>query len=185
MNTKLWIGGLLSISLCGCSTMNNTQAGAATGGVLGAGIGALAARHNPLVGAAIGGGAGALLGGAVGSHEDRAEKRHADAVQAAQQQYAATHPQLSLTDIVQMSQLHHSDTIIINQIRTTNSYFSINAADVTYLREQGVSEGVIVEMQNRRGPGPVYVNQPRGVVVVEPPPPPVGVGVGVVYGRRW
>ena len=184
MNGKLWLSGLMAVSLCGCGTMNNTTSGAVGGGALGAGIGALAgaAVGRPLQGAAIGAGVGGLTGAAIGNTEDRAEKRQAQAAAA----YAAAHPPVAINDIVQMTQQHLSEDLILNQIRTTNSYFSLTAADITYLREQGVGERVIFEMQNRRGPAPVVV-QPRGYVVVDPPPPPVGVGVGVTYvgGRRW
>lgn len=177
MNTKLWLGGVVLAGLCGCSSMNNTERGALVGGGLGSGIGALAgaATGRPLAGALIGGGAGALLGGAVGNSEDRAEKRQAQAVA----DYAARNPPLAMNDIVQMTQRHISDELIVRQMETTDSYYALTAQDITFLREQGVSERVIMVMQSRRGPAP------RRVVIVEPPPPPVAVGVGIGYGRRY
>ena len=68
--TILLAAGLL-VS-CGCSTMNNTEAGAVTGGALGAGVGALAgaAVRAPIAGALIGGTVGALAGGAAGNARD-------------------------------------------------------------------------------------------------------------------
>ena len=62
--------------------------------------------------------------------------------------------------------------------------------DITYLKQQGVSDGIVQEMQMRR-PG-VAVVQPmyaRPVYVVHPPPPPPVVGVGLGFGfgggRCW
>src|SRR5262249_13984571 len=189
MRRSIWLSALILVNVCGCGTMNNVTSGAVGGGALGAGSGGLAgaAVGRPLQGAAIGAGVGGLTGAAIGNTEDRAEKRQAQAQAQAQAAYAAAHPPVAINDVVQMTQQHLSEQLIISQIRTTNSYFSLTAADITYLREQGVSESVILEMQNRRGPAPVVV-QPRSVVVVDPaPPPPVGVGVGVTYvgGRRW
>jgi hypothetical protein len=172
MNRKTLLTGVLLLS-CGCTGLENTDRGAATGGILGGilGLGVGAVTHHPLAGAAIGAGAGALAGGAIGNHEDRAEARAAAAAQAA-------HPPLTLEDVARMSQQHMSDAIIINQIRTTNSFYSLNADHIMWLKQQGVSDYVVAEMQSRT---PVYGAPPR-VVVVEPQPP-VAVGVGFV--GRW
>jgi hypothetical protein len=169
MNRKtLWTGVLLLT--CGCTGLENTDRGAATGGVLGGilGLGVGALTHHPLAGAAIGAGAGALAGGAIGNAEDHAEARAAARTAAARQ--------LSLEDIARMSQQHISDPIIINEIRTTNSLYSLNADHILWLKQMGVSDYVIAEMQSRT---PVYGYPGPRVVVVEPQPP-VAVGVGFV-----
>jgi hypothetical protein len=169
MNRKTLLTGMLLLS-CGCTGLQHTDQGAATGGVLG-GIGGLivgAATHHPLAGAAIGAGAGALAGGAIGNAHDRADARAAAA-------QAAAHPPLTLEDVARMAQQHVSDYLIINEIRSTNSFYSLNPDHVIWLRQQGVSDVVIAEMQSRT-PG---AYGPR-VVVVEPSPPPVAVGVGFV-----
>src|SRR5947199_7933689 len=64
MKRTLILAGILLVSGGGCSTMNNTEAGAAGGGILGGLIGTVAgaASGHPLAGAAIGAGAGALAG---------------------------------------------------------------------------------------------------------------------------
>jgi hypothetical protein len=144
---KILLTGVLLLT-CGCTGMENTDRGMATGGVLGGilGLGVGAITHHPLAGAAIGAGAGALAGGAIGNHEDRAEA-HAVA------QAAAAHPPLSLEDVARMSQQRISG----------------------WLKQQGVSDYVIAEMQSRTPAiyGPRYA---REVVVVEPAPVAVGVG---------
>jgi hypothetical protein len=174
---KLLIGWTLAAT-CGCSSMNHTERGALTGGVLGGAGGAVIGglAGHPGAGAAIGAGSGALLGGLIGNHEDRAERRAAE--------WVARH-QLTINDVVQMSQRQVGDDLIINQINTSGSVFHLTGQDVIYLREQGVNERVIGAMQAARGPiviGGRYVRPPGHVVIVEPPPPPpVSVGFGIGY----
>jgi hypothetical protein len=69
------------------------------------------------------------------------------------------------------------------QIRTTASAFRLSAEDIIWLKQNGVSDGVIQEMQASatRYP-PVVTTTP--VYVVEPPPQPADVGFGY-YRRRW
>ncbi|MCI0641432.1 MAG: glycine zipper domain-containing protein [Gemmataceae bacterium] len=177
MARKYWLGLLLLTT--GCSGMNHTERGMLTGGALGAGagtvIGGLSGR--PGAGAAIGAAGGALLGGVVGNEHDKAEQRQIRAAH----EYQMRNPPLSVQDVIQMSQQHISDRVIIDQMRATNSFYTLNSADITFLKQQGVSDGVVSTMISRRpGSVPVVV-QPRpvgAVYVVEPPPPPVSVGVG-------
>ena len=79
----------------------------------------------------------------------------------------------------------HSDWIITKDedIRSTGTTYNLRVEDIQYLKEQGVSDAVVAEMQMRR---PVRVIQPvyTRPVYVEPAPV-VGVGVGFGYGRRW
>jgi hypothetical protein len=175
-NKKLWLGGLLILS-CGCESMNNTQAGAVGGGLVGAALGTVvgAAARNPLAGAAIGGAVGAGTGALVGNAEDRAQDRAARRAAAIQ----AANPPLTLYDVAHMSQQHISDAVIINQIRYTNSMYNLSPDDINWLKQQGVSDSVVLEMQTRR---PVIVQ--GGAYVVQPAPVPV-VGVGVGVGGRW
>src|SRR5262245_45505398 len=71
------LAGALLLACCGCSSMNNTEAGALGGGLIGGALGTIvgAACHNPLAGAAIGAAGGAGVGALAGHAEDRAEKR--------------------------------------------------------------------------------------------------------------
>jgi hypothetical protein len=171
----------LLLLTCGCTGLENTDRGAATGGILGGilGLGVGAVTHHPLAGAAIGAGAGALAGGAIGNAEDRKEAKAAAAARAAR-------PPMTLEDIAKLSQQHVSDAIIINQIRLSNSVYALNTDHITWLKQMGVSDVVIAEMQQPPAQrvyvsGGAYV-RPE-VVYVTPPPPPVAVGVGFV--GRW
>ena len=175
MRSKLVLFSLLLTT--GCSGMSNTGAGALGGGALGAGLGALAAGpHHALAGAAIGGALGAGTGGLIGHSEDQREKRRNEYAVAAANAQAAR--QMSLTDVVDLSQRGTPEHIIIQQINSTGSVFSLTTQDITYLQDQRVSSGVISYMQQRRYARPV-------VVVRDPyyPPPPPPVSMGVVIAR--
>src|SRR5262249_31127072 len=142
------------MTLAGCQTANQTNGavgGGLIGGILGTGVG-IAAR-NPAAGALIGAGTGALVGSAVGANKDAQE---AKAAQAAAQEYARTHPQLSLTDIVQLANTGTSEAVIIQQIASSGSYYNLTAPDIQYLQGAGVSQRVILAMQQRSRP-PVVV----------------------------
>jgi hypothetical protein len=171
----------------GCASMSNTDKGVLGGGAIGAGTGALigsATGHTGL-GAAVGGILGGITGGLVGNATDKAERAEARAAA------ATAPPPLQPADIVQMAYQHVSDDIIITQIRNTGSVYYLSPQDIVWLKQNGVSDVVIREMQAtasrpvRRvyAPVPVY----EQVYVVEPAPPP-GVSVGIGYtwygGRR-
>ena len=143
---------------CGCSNLSHTENGALAGGAIGAGV-------------------GALSGGLIGNAVDKSEQK----VQAAQAQ-----SQMGLTDVVQMTQSHISDDIIINQIRTRGTVFQLSAQDTIWLKQNGVSDRVIAEMQATAARVPRRCYSAEPVYVVEPAPPVVGVGFGYThYGHRW
>jgi len=183
MKAKRWLSGLLVLGMGGCSSMNNTESGALGGGVLGAGLGALvgAATGHAAAGAAIGAGAGAVTGGLIGNSQDQAEARQKQAAT----NWAAAHPPVAINDIVQMTQQHISDDIIINQIRSTYSAYALTAADISFMKQQGVSDRVIECMQSSVVPVSMVVPG-RSVYVVEPAPV-IGVGIygGYGYRRHW
>jgi hypothetical protein len=161
--------------------MNNTEKGMLGGGAIGGIGGALVgnAVGRPGAGAAIGAGLGAVTGGLIGNSKDKEELQQAQAM-------AARGP-LSLAEVIQMAQQHISDDIIIGQIRTTGSVYHLTPSDIVTLKQNGVSDVVVREMQltatrpARRiySATPVYRYEP--VYVVQPPPPPVSVGVGLGY----
>ena len=179
MRTKRWMTvviGACVLASGGCATKTGT--GALVGGGAGAGVGAAigSMTGNTGAGAAIGSAVGALTGGAIGNAADaedreRREIRQATAVAQAQQS------RMGLTDVVSMVQHGHSETVIINQIRSSGSTFQLSAADLDYLKSANVPDRVVIEMQNARAAGPVIVNPPRGVVYADPSPV-------VVYERR-
>src|SRR5262245_33498845 len=154
-SVMLIAAGLGSGLATGCSSMSNTATGAGIGGALGAGLGTVvgAATGNPRTGAVAGGLIGAGVGGAAGASEDareREQKRIIQAEAAATQAQAAN--QLQLGDIVQMatSQPPLSDEVIISQIHSTNSTFQLSTEQITWLRQNGVSDRVITAMINAR-----------------------------------
>jgi outer membrane lipoprotein SlyB len=181
MRIARWLAGVVLpvVLASGCQSMNNTEKGAVAGGGIGAGAGALIghATGHTGAGAVIGGLAGGLLGGAVGNDIDK-EKARQEHIAAAEAR------RLAITDIASMAQQHISDGIIINQIRTTGSVYNLTADEIVWLRQQGVSEAVIAEMQATAYRPVRRVYTPAPVVVYEPPPPPVSVGVGIGFHGR-
>src|SRR5581483_5519734 len=166
MLKKLLPCTLLALTAFGCESMNNTQAGALGGGIIGAGVGTVVGglTGRPLAGAAVGAAVGSGTGALVGHSEDRREQRAAQA-------YAAR--ALQINDVVQLVHSGQSDDVIMNQIYTTGSVYQLRPEDLTYLKQQGVSDRVIMYMQSRT-PGVVAAG--------------VAGGVGFVSGpgyRRW
>jgi hypothetical protein len=171
----------------GCSTMSNTSKGALAGGGIGAGTGAIIDRATGGkggTGAIVGGIVGAVAGGAIGNDMDQKEKAALHA------QAAATARQVGIEEVIRMTQEQQSEEVIINQIRTTNSTYQLSAGDLRMLKDNGVSDRVVMEMQNHRAdayprtrlvavpaPGPVIYAAPGPVILAPPPPPPFGVGV--------
>jgi hypothetical protein len=73
---------------------------------------------------------------------------------------------LGVTDVANMVAQGLSDQIIINQIRTTRTVFHLSTSDISYLKQSGVSDPVIVEMQNTElRVQPVVVKRRRPVYV--------------------
>ncbi|WP_020468964.1 glycine zipper domain-containing protein [Zavarzinella formosa] len=197
--TGLMILGLLPF-LGGCAGTSQTTQGAGIGALLGTGTGALlgSATGHTGTGALLGLGAGTIIGGAIGNEEDRREKNALiQAKNEAEVRAAQQGTRLGLTDVIQLSRQNLGDEVIINQIRSTHSTFQLSTEDLRSLKENGVSDRVVVEMQNARperpetvvvpryvpyyarpryyyGPGPYYYYGPP------PPPPPPAVGVGFV-----
>lgn len=203
MRRRTWLAMLGALPfLGGCAGANHTERDAKTGALIGGTSGAVlgqAAGGNPLVGGLIGLVGGTIIGGAIGNEEDKRE--NAEYVQAKNEADSrALHgAPLGLTDIIQLAQKNVGDEIVITQIRTTRSTFQLSAEDLRFLKENNVSDRVILEMQNRRPENaltPRYVpvhHHPRPQYIYgpppppphwhywgPPPPPPPGIGVGFV-----
>ena len=73
-----------------------------------------------------------------------------------------------------------------NAIRLSPGAYNLNGPQIAWLKDNGISDAIISEMQAHRAPAVVY-QQPAPVYVIERRPPPPPVGFGVVYGgyRRW
>jgi hypothetical protein len=156
---------LPALLVCGCADTGSSTVG---GGLLGAGLGAVVGHmfHATGAGALIGAGTGAIVGNSIG---------HANEGKQARSEVAARQAALSLEDVAYMAQSHTSDVLIINQIRSTGALYNLSPEQITWLRQQGVSDAVISEMQ-----ATAYRYQPARVYAPEPV-----VGVGISYGRRW
>jgi outer membrane lipoprotein SlyB len=170
-----WLGAALVpvVFLSGCATNTQTGAlaGAGLGGATGAAIGA--AAHNPVAGAIIGATAGTLIGASAGAEADRREY-----TKAVRQDVAARGGPMTLEQVRDMAQNHVADSVIIDQIHLTRTYYTLTPEQIIWLRQEGVSDAVVQAMQmTAYGP-------PRRVVYVAEPPPPV-VGVGFGFGHRW
>lgn len=179
---------------CGCASLNHTEKGALGGAGLGGVAGGIIGHQlgDTAAGAAIGAGLGGIAGGLTGHAIDESERKTDARIQAAAAQARAP---LGLTDVIQMTQQHISDDLIINQIRASGSVYTLSPNDIYLLKSNGVSDAVIREMQatGYRPPRRVYSEVPvypapvceRVYVYPAPPPPPVfGVGLGYTrYGR--
>jgi surface antigen len=187
MGKKLLVSSTLA-AVCltsGCETMSNTAGGGLIGGAAGAGVGAAAAGGK---GAVVGGLIGMLTGGLIGNSIDQKEKQQREAELAAAQARPVA-PPLGITDVMQMTRTGATDPVIINQIRATNSTYQLSTEDIRLLQTNGVSQAVIIEMQNhppvvRVVQQPVYVRPAPTVYYVQPaPPPPPVIGVSATFSR--
>lgn len=137
--------GLLVVTNSGCQTTqdNKTVEGAVVGGLVGATAGGIIGHqsHHGLEGAGIGAAVGALTGAVVGSQM----KKHPQ--QAASGTSTANPSQMSMQQVVDLSKQGVHEDVIVDKIRLTNSRFTLSADEITYLKQQGVSEKIINAMQ--------------------------------------
>jgi hypothetical protein len=181
---------LLLLALTGCRSPYYADQGALFGGLTGAGVGALVgnAVGSTGAGAAIGAGVGALSGAAVGGALDDVEARNqamiAHQMAAAGQQVPAG--AVSPNDVVQMTRAGVSPDLIANHVRANGTIGPLQAGDLVYLSQEGVSRDVIAAMQAppvRQVAGPAVVGPP--VVVERVAPAPVIVEEHYYAPRRY
>jgi hypothetical protein len=55
---------------------------------------------------------------------------------------------LSLADVAELSAAKVSDDIIINQVLTTGTYYTLDAKAILWLKKHGVSDAVVLQMQH-------------------------------------
>lgn len=130
----------------GCqSNKTRTAEGAVIGGVLGATAGGIIGHqtHHGAEGAGIGAAVGAIAGGIIGSQIEKPTQTTSQAAQ------ASTSHQMTLQQIVDLSQQGVNEDVIIGKIHQTNSRFTLTQIDIDYLKEQGVSQRVIDAMQGK------------------------------------
>jgi len=101
-----------------------------------------------------------------------------------------------VSEIIQLSQAQVSDPTIVTFIKNSGNSYGLDAPQVLYLRQQGVSETVINAMLSQPAPGTlpavataasavpentVVPASPASVNVVQAPPPTVSAPASSVY----
>ncbi|MFH1128336.1 MAG: glycine zipper domain-containing protein [Candidatus Omnitrophota bacterium] len=130
----------------GCEgTKSKAVEGSVVGGVVGAGAGAIigSVMGKAGVGAGIGAAVGAVSGGLIGSQIEKKPQAETTPQQAAQ---TVTTEQMSVLQIIELTQQGTPDDIIIDKIKKTNSKFNLSAEDINYLQKQRISQKVIDAM---------------------------------------
>jgi outer membrane lipoprotein SlyB len=130
----------------GCqNTKSRAVEGAVIGGVVGATAGGIIGHqsHHGGQGAGIGAAAGALTGALIGSQM----KKDGQSTQTPQASQAVNPNQMTLQQIVDLTNQGVNEAVIIDRIRMTNSKFALSADDISNLQQQGVSQNVINEIQ--------------------------------------
>ncbi len=129
----------------GCQgTKSHAVEGGVIGGIIGAAAGGIIGHqsHSAAQGAAIGAATGAIAGSVVGAQMPKANEAGQAPAPA-----AAGASQMSTQEIVDMTRQGVNEAVIIDKIRLSNSRFTLTAADIDYLKQQGVSQRVIDAMQ--------------------------------------
>jgi hypothetical protein len=176
------------LALCcsaGCHSPYYADQGALAGGLGGAGLGALigSASGHTGAGAAIGAVAGAVTGGAVGSALDNIDAKNRAQIAAATGHSSGA---VSVNDVIAMTRSGIDEQIVVNQIAGAGLQRPLQANDVIYLQQNGVSPHVISIMQQTRV---AVAGPPPGTVVMPGGPPPAVVVADPYYGpygyRPW
>ncbi|HQJ15737.1 MAG TPA: hypothetical protein PLJ26_04560, partial [Candidatus Omnitrophota bacterium] len=75
------------------------------------------------------------------------QKQPAQQQGAASARQAVNPNQISVAQILDMTRQGVHEDVIIDRIRLTNSKYNLSSADVDYLKSNGVSQKVLMEMQ--------------------------------------
>lgn len=159
---------LVGALLVGCESLPGTkgQQGAVIGGAGGAATGAVVGgeKHRAL-GAVIGGVLGAAGGYVIGANSDKIIGKNKDDAESAGQR-AKTTPvtaeqarsartadvnsdgYVTLDEVAAMKDAQLSDREMLNRLEATGQVFELSAESKQYLRDRGISENVISQMQN-------------------------------------
>ena len=183
MRKTIWIK-LVTIALAGslftgCEKLPGTKGeqGAVIGGASGAAAGAvIGGEKHRGVGALLGGVLGAAGGYVIGANSDKILGKDKDEAEAAGQR-AKTTPvtadqarnartadinsdgYVTLDEVVAMKDAGLSDSEMLNRLQATGQVFNLTADSQKYLRDHGVSDSVIHDMQNLNQQGRDAVEQ--------------------------
>ena len=117
-------------------------------GLLGATLGGIIGHqsNHDGEGVLIGAATGVLTGTVVGSQIDKQEKTTTTTPVAANQNDPS---QMTTMQILELTRQGANEDVIVDKIRLTNSRFTLTNDDITYLKQQGVSQQVIEPMQGK------------------------------------
>jgi hypothetical protein len=158
----------LLLGAVGCKELpgNKESQGAVIGGLGGAAVGAaVGGEKHRLLGAILGGALGAGGGYVIGANSDKITGKDTQAATQAHQnaqQNPATPAQartattadinhdgfVTLDEVVAMKQAGLSDSEMINRMRATDQVFELTSDQQKYLRDHGVSQYVISQMES-------------------------------------
>lgn len=142
MNRSMFISGMAALTLLvGCSS--NAGTGALIGAGLGVGAGALIDGGT---GAIIGGAVGAAAGGLVGYGMDQEQRERLERDNPQTLRRIDHEQQLTVNDIIAMTQAGVEPDTIIKMIHQTRSKFYLTSAQVIKLKNAGVAKSVIDAM---------------------------------------
>jgi hypothetical protein len=159
----LLLVGLL-VGTAGCASPGRkTALGTVLGSAIGAGAGAIVGHQSGHGGSgtAIGAGVGALAGGLIGNAMDgQDEERDAALAQSEARtrqevRRARAAQELSVLDVIRMSQAGVSDSLIISKMNAVGAAYRLSASEIIDLQMSGVSDRVIQRMID--GPPRRYV----------------------------
>jgi hypothetical protein len=156
---------------------NDTASGTFLGGAMGAITGAaVSGRKDRGAGALIGAGVGAITGNLLGRSKDAADNRRAayGAAAVGQLNQQAAAQAVTNYDLAQMTQAGINEDVIISTMRSRGARIDLSPQAVIALKQQGVSDRVVVAAQ-QMGAAPGYIPAARTAVIAEVPPPPTTV----------
>ena len=154
---------------------NDTASGTVLGGAMGAITGAIVGgKKHQGQGALIGAGIGAVTGNLLGRSQDEVDAQQAAADVARVQQMNRQAATLAVTnyDLVRMTQAGLNESLIISTMRSRGARLDLSPQSLISLKEQGVSDQVLLAAQDLRSGSqvvtparPVYVREVPSVVV--------------------
>jgi uncharacterized protein YcfJ len=161
-------GALALVFITGCAELpgSDEQQGAVIGGASGAAVGAaVGGSKNRAAGAIIGGVLGAAGGYVIGANSDKILDKDRDRAESAGRR-ARTEPvtveqarsartadvnsdgYVTLDEVVAMKDAGLSDRQMLSRLEATGQVFDLTTEGRQYLRDRGISEAVISDMQD-------------------------------------
>jgi Glycine zipper 2TM domain len=189
---KLIYAGLLASTLLGaigCSNLPGSKGsqGAVIGGLGGAAAGAaIGGEKHRLLGAILGGAVGAGGGYVIGANSDKIMGKDTQGATQAQQQATqnpATAAQartaatadinrdgfVTLDEVVALRQAGLTDSQMLSKLRATDQVFELTTEQEKYLRDNGISQNVIAQMETINQDKRQQILNQRGDVIGRSP----------------